>query len=348
MSKKIALDAGHGLNTSGKQTPDGIKEWSLNDKVRDKVVAFLSEYDCEIIHTDNNEGNTDESLSARTNKYLNAGVDCFVSIHHNAYNGKWNNATGVEVFTDKTPTDADTRLAKCIYERLVKYTGLKGRGIKKENWWVINQNKIPAVLVEGGFMDGSNDYKVITSDVGQTSYAKAVAEGIVEFLGLKKKTTVTTPVEAPKTEKTSSVKKGDLVSIKENATYYNGKSVPAWVKSQKWYVSEVNGDRAVIDKNEKGTNSISSPINVSYLTVVSASAPISTPAPTPAPAPTPTIKVGSTVRLNKGAKTYEGKSLASFVYNRNHKVKEIKGDRVVITYLGVTVAAVNIKDLTLA
>lgn len=342
MSKKIALDAGHGLNTSGKQTPDGIKEWSLNDKVRDKVVAFLSEYDCEIIHTDNNEGNTDESLSARTNKYLNAGVDCFVSIHHNAYNGKWNNATGVEVFTDKTPTDADTRLAKCIYERLVKYTGLKGRGIKAENWWVINQNKIPAVLVEGGFMDGSNDYKVITSDVGQTSYAKAVADGIIEFANLQKKTPA--PVETPKPEITHTIKKGDLVNIKSNAKYYSGKAVPSWVKSQKWYVAEVEGDRAVIDKNEKGTNSINSPINVLYLTLVSASAP----APTPAPAPAPTIKVGSTVKLNKGAKTYEGKTLASFVYNRNHKVKEIKGDRVVITYLGVTVAAVNIKDLTLA
>ena len=29
MSIKIALDAGHGLKTSGKQTPDGIKEWTL-------------------------------------------------------------------------------------------------------------------------------------------------------------------------------------------------------------------------------------------------------------------------------------------------------------------------------
>lgn len=188
MSIKIGLDVGHGLNTAGKQTPDGIKEWSIGDKVRDKVVDFLSSYDCEFVHTDNNEGVTDESLSARTNKYLNAGVDCFVSIHHNAYTGKWNNATGVEVFTDKNPTDADTRLAECIYERLVKYTGLKGRGIKKENWWVINQNKIPAVLVEGGFMDGTTDYKVITSEDGQNAYARAVAEGLIEFLNLQRKT----------------------------------------------------------------------------------------------------------------------------------------------------------------
>lgn len=62
----------------------------------------------------------------------------------------------------------------------------------------------------------------------------------------------------------------------------------------------------------------------------------------------PKIAVGSTVKLNKGAKTYDGKSLASFVYGRKHKVKEINGNRAVITYLGVTVAAVNVKDLTLA
>lgn len=60
------------------------------------------------------------------------------------------------------------------------------------------------------------------------------------------------------------------------------------------------------------------------------------------------IKVGSSVRLNKGAKTYDGKSLASFVYNRDHVVKEISGDRAVITYGGVVVAAVKLSDLKLA
>ena len=59
------------------------------------------------------------------------------------------------------------------------------------------------------------------------------------------------------------------------------------------------------------------------------------------------VKVGSKVRLKQGAKTYDGKSLASFVYNRDHIVKEISGDRVVITYGGVVVAAVKLSDLTL-
>lgn len=186
--KKIGLDCGHSINTKGKQTPDGIKEWTLNNAVRKRIVNILKDYDVEIVHTDNNEGYTDESLSARLTKYKKSKVDAFVSIHHNAFGDGWNNATGVEIYVDKKATAKDINLAKCIYNRLVKYTGLKGRGIKKENFYVINQNAIPAVLVEGGFMSNRRDYKVITSEAGQAAYAKAVAEGLIEFLGLKKKT----------------------------------------------------------------------------------------------------------------------------------------------------------------
>lgn len=60
-----------------------------------------------------------------------------------------------------------------------------------------------------------------------------------------------------------------------------------------------------------------------------------------------TIQVKSTVRLKKYAKTYTGGGLASFVYERNHKVKEIKADRVVITYNGIVIAAVKLADLEL-
>lgn len=205
MAVKIGIDAGHGLKTSGKQTPDGIKEWTLNDKVRDKVVKILSDYDCEIIHTDGNEGKTDEELSDRLSAYMKKGCAVFVSIHHNANTGKWNNATGVEIFTDNNPTAKDNELAKCIYDRLVKYTGMKRRGIKKCDFYVINQDKIPAVLVEGGFMDGKEDYKYITSDAGQTAYAKAVAEGLIEFLNLKKKKK-TTPKKETATITTAKTK----------------------------------------------------------------------------------------------------------------------------------------------
>lgn len=230
MSVKIALDAGHGLKTPGKQTPNGVKEWTLNDKVRDRVVKLLADYDVEIIHTDGDEGKTDEGLVDRLTKYKKAGVAAFVSIHHNAFTGDWGDATGVEVFTDNGPTKKDKELANAIYTRLVKYTGLKGRGVKQCDFLVINQDTIPAVLVEGGFMDGTEDYKVITSSKGQQNYAKAVAEGLIDFLNLKKKTVKKDKVEQPKTEKPKTEQpketKTDDIKVKVDITYLNVRKGP--------------------------------------------------------------------------------------------------------------------------
>lgn len=59
------------------------------------------------------------------------------------------------------------------------------------------------------------------------------------------------------------------------------------------------------------------------------------------------IAKGSKVKVNKGAKTYTGGSLASFVYSTVYTVMQIDGDRVVIGKDGVVTAAVNIKNLTL-
>lgn len=59
------------------------------------------------------------------------------------------------------------------------------------------------------------------------------------------------------------------------------------------------------------------------------------------------ITVGSTVRVRKGAKTYDGTKLATFVYDRVHDVKQFSGDRVVIAYNGIVVAAVRKDDLIL-
>ncbi len=59
------------------------------------------------------------------------------------------------------------------------------------------------------------------------------------------------------------------------------------------------------------------------------------------------IKIGSTVKVKDGAKTYVGGNLAPYVYTREHLVKQINGDRIVITYKGTVIAAVKKSDLIL-
>lgn len=62
-----------------------------------------------------------------------------------------------------------------------------------------------------------------------------------------------------------SVKAGDLVTIKAGSTYYNGVAIPSWVMNDKWYIVQINGNRAVLGKNQSGSHDIQSPINVNNL-----------------------------------------------------------------------------------
>jgi hypothetical protein len=100
----------------------------------------------------------------------------------------------------------------------------------------------------------------------------------------------------------TAIKKGDTVKLADNATYYDGKAIPAWIKGDKWIVASVSGDRAVIDKNVSGTNSICSPVNVKFLSVIGVTA------PPPAPAFQPyTVKVtASELNIRKGPGTNYG------------------------------------------
>lgn len=76
------------------------------------------------------------------------------------------------------------------------------------------------------------------------------------------------------------IEAGDVVKVAKNASYYNGKPVPAWVIDDNWIVKKVSGDRAVIDQNTRGTKSINSPVNTCFLTALhSAAYPSSVSAP---------------------------------------------------------------------
>lgn len=62
----------------------------------------------------------------------------------------------------------------------------------------------------------------------------------------------------------------------------------------------------------------------------------------------PTVKAGSNVKLKLGARDYSGGRLAAFVYPRVHQVQSIDGDRVVVTFNNQVIAAMHLKDVTLA
>lgn len=152
------------------------------------------------------------------------------------------------------------------------------------------------------------------------------------------------PVEPSKPSKpatSNGFKVGDTVRVKKGAKTYDGGSLASFVYNRDHKISELSGDRAVITYD----GVVVAAVNTKDLTKGGSSASSSTKPIKPSKPATSSIKVGDTVKVKRGANTYNGGSLASFVYDRNHKVSEVSGNRAVITYDGTVVAAVNTKDL---
>lgn len=184
---KIAYDAGHGYNTPGKRSPAGEREWTFNNKV---VLAFekeLKQYEgVSLLRTDDATGKTDIPLKTRTDKANNWKADLYISFHHNAFTGKWGNHTGVETFYYKGSSKGK-KLAELVHKALVKAYGLRDRGLKTNNLHITRETKMPAVLVEGGFMDSSIDIKKLRDDKVLENAGKLIAQAVAEYAGLKRK-----------------------------------------------------------------------------------------------------------------------------------------------------------------
>lgn len=189
---KVAIDAGHGINTPGKRTPDGEREWSFNDKVVRALISELNKYEgVSVLRTDDPTGKTDVSLSTRTNKANAWDADIYISIHHNANTGRWGTWTGTETFTQTGVGGKAVQLAKLVQPELVKAYGLRNRGLKTANFHITRETKMPAILVEGGYMDSSIDIKKLRDDNVLKNAGIGVAKAVASYAKLKKKAVAT-------------------------------------------------------------------------------------------------------------------------------------------------------------
>lgn len=201
MSKIIALDAGHGLKTAGKRCLKALdynqtREWWLNDRIMDKVESSLRDnYDCTIMRVDDTTGTKDISLSARVNAANKAKADMYVSMHHNAgLNGRIGGGTVVYYCSSKPERSTQ---AHELYNQIVRYTGLIGNRNQKviyKSFYVIKNTKMPAFLIENGFMDSPTDVPVILSEAHAVKTAQGVVSFLVKELGLEPRKS---PVSAP-------------------------------------------------------------------------------------------------------------------------------------------------------
>lgn len=193
---KILIDAGHGIETPGKRSPDGaFREYLWNRQVAELVFEDLGidGYDVSLVVTETN----DIPLITRVNR-VNAicnkyGTDdvILVSIHSNAAgNGKdWMNAKGWSCYTTKGNTKSDL-LAELLYDafeiafpdKKIRKDMQDGDRDWEENFYIIQKSKCPAVLIENFFYDNKEECKWLLQEAVKVRIAMAIEQGIRDYV----------------------------------------------------------------------------------------------------------------------------------------------------------------------
>jgi N-acetylmuramoyl-L-alanine amidase len=118
------------------------------------------------------------SLTERTNIANQfAGRDAiFVSIHFNA--GLREGAYGIETYYNN---QRGYRLAALVHPGVIRTMVSIDRGIRHRGYWVLRKNRLPAILVECGFLTNPAE-AVRISDVGSRErLARAIGDAIARY-----------------------------------------------------------------------------------------------------------------------------------------------------------------------
>jgi len=175
----VIIDPGHGGPDPGAIGIGGIRETDVVLEISKIVNELLSEKGVKVGLTRKNE--VDLDLPQRVTFANRTDADIFVSIHANASRGKRRDINGLETFYFKGWRGR--LLAKRIQKQILRVSpGSPDRGVKQGRFFVIKNTRMPAVLVEIGFLTGKFDARRLEKPSHRKRIAYAIAKGILEYL----------------------------------------------------------------------------------------------------------------------------------------------------------------------
>ena len=180
----VYIDAGHGGNDKGTIAQDETTfEKDITLKIATLIAKKLSKQD-DVEAVLSRTTDVKVSLAERARDANKKNVDLFVSIHLNGQTGG-NDAVGLETYYTKLRDDGSDKLAKSIQETVTSYVEVRDRGVKTAKFQVLQESKMPGVLIECGFLSNKEEAKKLRSAEYQEKLAEGIAQGIFTYLDEK-------------------------------------------------------------------------------------------------------------------------------------------------------------------
>ncbi|TSB47664.1 N-acetylmuramoyl-L-alanine amidase [Alkalicoccobacillus porphyridii] len=170
---RIVIDAGHGGRDPG-AIGNGLYEKTIALSVAHKVKSELEQEGIEVLMT--RDEDLFVTLEDRVLKSNQWGADLFVSIHANGYADT--SVSGVETFYYHGSSQGK-QVASSIQQQLAESTGSRSRGVFAADFYVLKYSRMPAVLVETGFVSNEKDASLLKTGEYQQKAAKAIRDGIL-------------------------------------------------------------------------------------------------------------------------------------------------------------------------
>lgn len=195
-SKTIFLDPGHGGRDSGAYYY-GIAEKDLNLQVSRKLRKRLEELGYTVLTSRDSDVDVD-FVTERSRMVNKTNADFFISIHFNATGNDTTLNLGIQTYSYKEDAgypskinqywhnnpdriSESNRLAADLHSSLLTETGARDAGLLQATFAVLRETAKPAVLLELGYMDNSEENQRIRSDQYQDKLVEGIIKGIQEY-----------------------------------------------------------------------------------------------------------------------------------------------------------------------
>lgn len=188
---RLFVDAGH-----GGEDPGAIGKLANGNKIQEKDITldialeiariFREEYAFVEVMLSRSE-DIYIMLQERSRQANEWGADYFVSIHVNA-NDKAS-ANGFESYIYSGPVSQETvDKQRIIHQIIVEKMGFRDRGMKRANFAVLRESRMPAILLENLFITNPGEAAQLNDPAFRKRLARAIAEAIATAWQVPRKT----------------------------------------------------------------------------------------------------------------------------------------------------------------
>jgi N-acetylmuramoyl-L-alanine amidase len=168
----VVVDAGHGAHDTGARAVSGMPEKLLTLDTARRLAIQLRKAGFRVIETRTTDYFV--PLGTRTDISNKAGSAIFVSIHYNWDRKRSPNGMEIYYYSPRSK-----RLAANILDQTQRAYKTSNRGIKQRGFYVLRNNRKPAVLCELGFVSSPNDNSYVQSAAYRQKLAEKIAAGII-------------------------------------------------------------------------------------------------------------------------------------------------------------------------